>query len=203
MNKRQLKQPINFNNYNMKQRDLKNKNWSVEMYNTPLGIKKYTDCIKNIGLWESEKKVFKKYVDKSAKILELGCGAGRATFNLYDIGYKNIVGLDLAKNLIKYAKIYAKKNNYKITFINGDSCNLNFLNNSFDVVFYSFNGLQLIPGYENRLKVLKGVYRILKKDGIFIFTAHNRDTKEFKSYWNKENCGKTGKMIKNCTNLEI
>lgn len=44
-----------------------------------------------------------------------------------------------------------------------------------------------ISGSENRLKALNEVYRILKKDGIFIFTAHPRVfTRQFSFFWIKQ-----------------
>lgn len=38
---------------------------------------------------------FKKYVDKKAKILELGCSSGRNLVHLYNAGYKNLTGLEM------------------------------------------------------------------------------------------------------------
>ena len=64
----------------------------------------YTKAIENIGLWKSEKHVINKYFDKDKSILDIGCGAGRTTFNLYEMGYKNIIGLDLTPEMISAAK---------------------------------------------------------------------------------------------------
>lgn len=103
------------------------------------------------------------------------------------LGYKNIIGLDIADKLIDSAKEYIKKNNLDIEFVLGDATDLKYDDNLFDIVIFSFNGLQTIPGINNRLKVLKEAYRVLKPNGLFIFTAHDRDgNKEFSKFWEEE-----------------
>lgn len=40
----------------------------------------------------------------NSRILDLGCGYGRALFYLYQKGFKNLVGIDISKELIDQAK---------------------------------------------------------------------------------------------------
>lgn len=64
--------------------------------------------------WEEEgsKKTFthplqKSWIsnlDRNIAIIDYGCGYGRATKELYDLGFKNIVGYDPSENLIVRAK---------------------------------------------------------------------------------------------------
>ena len=167
-------------------KELKN---NKDHYNLDVNIKKYGEAIEEVGLWNSEKIVFQKYIDKNDKILDLGCGAGRTTINLFKDGYKNITGLDIADKLIEYAKDYSNKHNLDIEFLVGDATKLDFNNNTFDVVIFSFNGMQCIPGLQNRKNVLKEVYRVLKPGGYYIFTAHDRHdphSKEFLPFWEEE-----------------
>lgn len=161
--------------------------FTKEFYDNERNVKRYGEAIDEVGLWESEKVIFDKYIDKNAKILDLGCGAGRTTINLYNRGYTNIIGLDLAPNLIDYARGYIKDNNLNIDFVVGDATQLEYADNSFDVVIFSFNGMQCIPGKKNRDKVLSEVYRVLKPGGLYIFTAHNRDDSgSFQQMWEEE-----------------
>lgn len=149
--------------------------YTKDFYDQVYNIKRYGEAVDEVGLWKSEKIIFNKYINKDNKILDLGCGAGRTTINLYKSGYKNIIGLDLSTNLIQYANNYIKDNNLDINFVVGDATKLEYDDNSFDTVIFSFNGMQCIPGKINRDNVLKEVYRVLKPGGLYIFTAHNRD----------------------------
>jgi len=150
-------------------------------------IENYSNAIENIGLWESEKYVINKYFDKNKSILDVGCGAGRTTFNLYEMGYKNIIGLDLTPEMISAAKTINKEKKTEIEFVVGDATELNFEDEAFDQALFSFNGLMQIPERKNRIKALKEIKRVLTENGIFIFTTHDRENNEnFKEFWEKE-----------------
>jgi len=158
----------------------------------------YSNAIENIGLWESEKYVINKYFDKNKSMLDVGCGAGRTTFNLYEMGYKNIIGLDLTPEMISAAQTINKEKQTDIEFIIGDATDLKFEDKVFNQALFSFNGLMQIPGRKNRIKALKEIKRVLTENGIFIFTTHDRETnKEYKEFWEKEEkIWKAGKQDK-------
>ena len=164
---------------------MKDLEYTKEQYNKEENIKRYGEGIK-IGLWNSEKIFFEKYLSKDDYILDLGCGAGRTTFALSKLGYNNIIGVDIAENLIDYADKYSKENGIKVDFEVGDATQLKYKDNTFDVVIFSYNGMQCIPGEQNRKNVLKEVYRVLKPNGYYIFTAHDRhDPKSsYLDFWN-------------------
>lgn len=155
-------------------------------YNTKDCVKKYSEDVDDVKLWASEKHIFSKYIKKTDKILDIGCGAGRTTINLYKNGYKNIVGLDIANNLLAFATNYCKTHNLDILFVNQSATDINFEDEKFDAVVFSYNGLMCIPCEKNRKKALSEIHRILKTNGVFIFTAHDRDNPRFLKFWEAE-----------------
>ncbi len=147
----------------------------------------YTKAVSEIGLWESEKIMIKKYFNPENRILDIGCGAGRTTIGLYRLGYHLIEGLDLSEAMIVQARKISKDLNYDITFSVGDAACLDYDDETFNAALFSFNGIMQIPGKENRIKVLKEIKRILKPEGYFLFTTHDRDSgKEYESFWQEE-----------------
>lgn len=62
----------------------------------------------------------------------------------------------------------------KDKFSTWDASSLKFENDSFDIVFFSFNGLDYIQSRELRLKAYTEICRVLKKWGFFIFSSHNK-----------------------------
>lgn len=167
---------------------MKDLEYTKKQYNLDANIKRYSEAIEDVGLWKSERIIFQKYINKNDKILDLGCGAGRTTINLFKEGYTNIIGLDIADKLIEFASYYSNSNNLNIEFVVGDATKLSYADNTFDVVIFSFNGMQCIPGLENRKNVLKEVYRVLKPGGYYIFTAHDRHdpiAPQYLPFWKK------------------
>ncbi len=151
------------------------------------GIKSYSDFTKEVGLWDSEKYVFQKYLEPTDKILDLGCGTGRTTFPLVKLGYKNIVAIDLTPEMIEAAQSLNQYFEMEIDFRIGDATDLEFEALQFDTIIFSFNGLMSIPKQSNRDAALKEINRVLKNGGTFIFTTHDRAReKEFFEFWKTE-----------------
>ena len=156
-------------------------------FTTEKTVSDYTKAVKEIGLWESEKMVIKRYFNPEDRILDIGCGAGRTTIGLYKLGYHLIEGLDLSEAMIVQARRISKELNYNIIFSVGNAACLGYDDENFEAVLFSFNGIMQIPGRENRIKVLKEIKRILKPKGYFLFTTHDREgSKEYESFWKEE-----------------
>lgn len=137
------------------------------------------------GLWGSEEKLFKRHFKSGSSVLDIGCGSGRTTFPLIRNGYK-VTAIDITPAMLKSARGFAKEFKLKADFRLGDATQLEFKDRSFDNALFSFNGWDQVPGRANRLKALKEVYRVLKPNGVFIFTSHIRRFDKFTPFWVKQ-----------------
>lgn len=100
---------------------------------------------------------------KEKKIIDVGCGSGRFTIALAQMGVKEIVGVDLGESGIKIGEEFARKLNLKnIKFIKNDVLSLPFDDESFDFVFSK--GVLHHTG--NLEKGLDEYHRVMKKGGI-------------------------------------
>ena len=98
----------------------------------------------------------------SGNSLEIGCGIGKTTQLIAEKYNKlKIIAIDYDKEQINIAK--KNKNLRNAKFFQGDAINLKFKDSSFDYVMET-NTLHHIKDY---IKVIKEVYRVLKKNGIF------------------------------------
>jgi len=151
------------------------------------GIKSYAAFTREVGLWASEEYVFTKYLQTSDLILDVGCGTGRTTFSLYDLGYKEIIGLDLTPEMIVAAEEIKEERQSPIEFMVGNAKDLPFEAGQFDAVIFSFNGFMSIPDGKERFKALREINRVLKAGGTFLFTTHDREKDaNYFAFWQAE-----------------
>lgn len=137
---------------------------NLEIYNSIPAVKEFSGQYLKPG----EKKIFGKFLKERLNVLDLGCGTGRTTSFLkaYNV---NVTGADYAPEMIKKAR----ELHPGISFHVADAKNLPFRNGEFDVVIFSFNGLDYLCPKPERLKALGEISRVLKGGGLFIFSSHN------------------------------
>ena len=134
---------------------------------------------------------------KNSKALDLGCCVGRTSFELAKI-YDEVLGIDFSANYINIGvklKLYdfvnykikkqdktfeeraislkdfdLEKVKDKVSFMQGDACNLKEIYKDFNLIFYS----SLIDKLYYPKKFLEDVSRRINKNGFFVFlSSHN------------------------------
>jgi ubiquinone/menaquinone biosynthesis C-methylase UbiE len=104
---------------------------------------------------------------KGKDVLEIGCGGGQNAIVLAKWGARP-VGLDISEEQIRFAKKLARKEGVSVPFHVGSMEDLRvFDDESFDIVISSF----AIDYAENIPATFQEVYRVLRKEGLFVFAV--------------------------------
>lgn len=115
-------------------------------------------------------------------ILDLGCGTGLTTKQLAKrFKSAQITAIDFADDMIKQAK---KNQSWfsKIKFQTANAEQLPFADHSFDFVFSNM----VVHWSNDLIKLFSEVNRVLKPDGLFLFSTVGPDTlKELRACWAK------------------
>jgi SAM-dependent methyltransferase len=150
-------------------------------FNDLIAVVHYTRAAHELGLWASERVLIERFfTDKDVPLLEAGCGAGRVTLGLWELGYHQLVAFDFAEELVDQARsLAAERAADKITFLHADATHLSPLAARFTTGFggalFMFNGLMQIPGRKHRRLALKGLHRLCRLGAPLLFTTHDRD----------------------------
>lgn len=123
-------------------------------------------------LQQAEAAILRRYERHicGSRILDLGVGGGRTTPFLLELS-SNYIGVDYSREMIEQCR----RRIPGVCFAVMDARDLSaFTDASFDFVLFSNNGIDSV-GHEDRLEVLKEVRRILKDEGLFVFSSHNRN----------------------------
>ncbi|WP_036452267.1 class I SAM-dependent methyltransferase [Mycoplasma buteonis] len=138
------------------------------------------------GLWEAEKKHINNLLplkDKNYQILDIGCGAGRTSFELAKLFPRSeILAIDIASGMINACE---KQNTFdNLKFQTADLLNINDTK-KFDFIFFSFNGITNNTDAEDLQKIFQKIHSLLKDaNSIFLFTVHDMfSSAEYHDFW--------------------
>ena len=133
-------------------------------------VRQYSNNFKLFGaekifLEENEKRL------SQSKMLEVGVGGGRTTL-FFAPRVASYTGIDYSALLVQYCnKTFSEISNAR--FFEMDARNLSaFSDESFDFILFSFNGIDYAE-YEDRDKILKEFFRIMKAGSTLMFSFHN------------------------------
>ncbi len=111
---------------------------------------------------------------KGQPILDLGVGGGRTVPLLCEIS-SDYVALDYTPELVEACR----ERFPGVRVSEGDARDLSrFADESFKLVVFSYNGIDSVDRLD-RFAILREVHRVLRPDGIFVFSAHNLTGRHF------------------------
>jgi len=107
---------------------------------------------------------------RSQPILDIGVGAGRSTWMLRLLS-ADYIAIDWSPEMVEVCRF----EHPGLDVREADARDLSgFDANRFKLVFFSFNGIDVL-GHEDRLRVLNEIHRILKPDGLLLYSTSNKN----------------------------
>jgi len=150
--------------------------WWRYIFNS-LYIKTDADVVDDDEITRYEIDIFLEILNvyKEASLLDLCCGQGRHSFELYKRGYRNIEGLDRSSYLISKARNKSRETGIPVKFREGDARKLSYRTNSFDVVLILGNSFGYFESSDDDLQVLLSVAKVLKPGGVLLIDVADGD----------------------------
>lgn len=126
-----------------------------------------------------QREEFARYVRKSDRILDVGCGYGRTLQELYASGYTNLLGIDFSASMIARGKQMYPLLDLKTM----ESKRIDLPDNSSDAIIL-FAVLTCIVSNEEQLSLLREIRRVLRPNGILYINDFllNEDERNFTRY---------------------
>jgi len=142
-----------------------------ETYSSAKVIKYYTEYV---SLQPPEKTIFDLLAPSlpSAKMLDIGVGAGRTTEYFAPL-VKSYAACDFVKGMIDQCRVKFSARFPEARFEVGDAKDLHqFANEKFDFILFSFNGIDHMP-IASRVQFLQKARALLAPGGHLCFSTHN------------------------------
>jgi SAM-dependent methyltransferase len=129
-----------------------------------------------------ERFLFDVHIKPGMAILDVGVGGGRTTPCLSGKASR-YAGVDYSEEMIRRCR-----NKFPhLEFLVTDASDLSaFSDASFDVIVIAFNGLDYVVPKEKRWQCLRECHRVLRAEGVFIFSSHNPRAVLVRPDWNRK-----------------
>jgi ubiquinone/menaquinone biosynthesis C-methylase UbiE len=129
-----------------------------------------------------ERFLFDVHIKPGMAILDVGVGGGRTTPYLSRKASR-YAGVDYSEEMIRRCR-----NKFpQLEFVVTDASDLSiFSDASFDAIVIAFNGLDYVLPEEKRWQSLRECHRLLRAEGVLIFSSHNPRAVLVRPDWNRE-----------------
>ncbi|MCF8356018.1 MAG: methyltransferase domain-containing protein [Melioribacteraceae bacterium] len=141
----------------------------------------------NLWSWLTESKAAKKVIDLAEiedgkRILEVACGTG-VVFEQIVNGNPNgeNIGIDLSPDMLNKARNRLKKVSDNFELREGDALNLDFDDNTFDILINNFM-VDLMP-QEHFDRIAQEFRRVLKPKGVLVISTFSFGKKRINKIW--------------------
>jgi SAM-dependent methyltransferase len=152
---------------------------NLEIYNAPEVTSYYAGLT---YLSPCERLLFETCIPPNAQLLDLGVGGGRTTAFLSRTAAR-YVGVDNSPGMIESCR----KKFPHLEFVVADAADLSgFDDASFDIVVFAFNGIDFVQPDTNRHRCLTHIHRVLRPEGLVIFSSHNARAILVRPSWSRE-----------------
>lgn len=144
---------------------------------TPLYLKTDADVVADAEITAGEVDTLLQVIkpDPGMSILDLCCGQGRHTLEFWRKGYHGVEGLDRSHYLIQKARKQAQAEKLDARFREGDARKISNRPDTFDAVMILGNSFGYFETIEDDLRVLTGVFRVLKPGGMLVLDLTDGD----------------------------
>jgi SAM-dependent methyltransferase len=140
-------------------------------YDAPVEVGAYR-AEAGAGLDPLEQAVISRYLKPRARLLDVGCGAGREAIALARAGHR-IVAIDIAPRMIAAAQQVADREGLTVGWRVQSVTDVDDPPGSFDAVYLA-GAYHHIPGRALRIETLRRLGRTLTADGVLILMVHYR-----------------------------
>ena len=127
------------------------------------------------GLSQQEKALLENHGrDRGLRVCNVGCGSGRECFAMFRMGFRDVIGVDCAPNMVGQAQQYAQQHDLGIRFEVGRADQLPFPDQTFGLLTMFENVYGHITPRAARLTSLQEIRRVLKVGGVALMTVSSR-----------------------------
>lgn len=135
--------------------------------------RQYDEYFAQNQLFAFDEQIIARYFSKPGRVLDLGCGTGRAIMPLAKAGH-HCVGVDLSLPMLQVVGQKAADQHLHIDRVRANLVELDCLADDWaDYAICLFSTLGMIQGRDNRDRTLAHVRRIVKPGGLFVVHVHN------------------------------